>query len=272
MPQTLQRIVPCCAFGLLALMTPAAQAGFIASTTGAINVISAPAQAVPGAILSNNYQAWDESSGKLSAPLAVDMLGQPGSYDGLSNFSALGGTLPTGTKYDSVMIQLDPKTTSPAQSPIASLTFTGKIIGVELFGPSLNASDMYGSPTTVYPSQLPPIGTQGRGINRTHNDKFSIASDGMTLNLQLTAGFGAFEQIRVFIEPAVTSVPEPISLAVWSGLGLVVVLKRRSLRNRKVQASASVCRTYAVFCLCFVCELMVPERLERFGKICGPGT
>jgi hypothetical protein len=238
MQRVLRRIVPACAFALVLVIAPAAHAGFIASTTGAIQVISAPAQAVPGAILSNDYQAWNESSGTISAPLQVDMLGQPGSYDGLSNFTALGGTLAAGTKYETVMIQLDPKTTFPAQSPIASITFTGKIIGLALFGPSLNASDMYGNPSTVYPSSLPPIGTQGRGINRTHNDRFSISSNGMTLNLQLTAGFGAFEQIRVFLAPAVTSVPEPMSLAIWSSIGLVAVLKRRSLRRRKLQAAS----------------------------------
>ncbi len=116
MHQALRRIVPCCAFGFLALTASAAHAGFIASTTGAINVIAAPASAMPGAIPSNNYQAWDESTGSIAAPLAVDMLGQPGSYDGLTNFSPLSGTLAAGTKYDSVMVQLDPKTTNPAQS------------------------------------------------------------------------------------------------------------------------------------------------------------
>jgi hypothetical protein len=239
MQLALRRIVPCCAFGLLALMAPAAQAGFIASTTGAVQVISAPAQAVPGAILSNDYQAWDESSGTISPALHVDMLGQPGNYDGLSNFSALGGTLAAGTKYDSVMVQLDPKTTFPVQDPIASLTFTGKIIGIELLGPSLNASDIYGSPTTIYPSQLPPIGTQGRGINQSHNDMFSISSNGMTLSLQLAAPFGSFQQIRVFIAPAVASVPEPMSLAIWSSIGLVVVFKKRRSWNRKAQAATT---------------------------------
>jgi hypothetical protein len=228
MHQVLRRIVPCCALGLLGLTASAAQAGFIASTTGAINVISPPSSAMPGALTSNNYQAWDESSGKLSAPLQVNMLGQPGSYDGLSNFSTLGGTLAAGTKYDSVIVQLDPKTTFPAQDPIATITFTGKIIGLALFGPSLNASDIYGSPSTIYPTGLPSIGTQGRGLNMTHDNRFSISSNGLTLTLQLTAGFGAFEQMRIFTAPAVASVPEPFSLAIWSGIGLVLVLKRRS--------------------------------------------
>jgi len=237
MHRRLRRIVPSCAFALLVLAAPAAHAGFIASTTGAVNVISAPPSALPGALTSDNYQAWDESSGTLAAPVQLNMLGQPGSYDGLSNFTPLSGSLATGTKFDTVMVQLDPKTTFPAQSPIASLTFTGKIIGLALFNPALNATDIYGNPSTVYPSSLPPIGTQSRGINMTHNDRFSISSNGLTLSLQLTAGFGAFEEIRVFLAPAVTSVPEPASLALWSGLGLIVVLKRRSLRGKRLASA-----------------------------------
>src|SRR5580704_11176705 len=234
MHHILRRIVPSIAIGLLVLVAPAAHAGFIASTTGAVNVIAAPPSALPGALLSNNYQAWDESSGTISTPVQVNMLGQPGSYDGLSNFAPLSGTLANGTKYDSVMVQLDPKTTFPAQSPIASITFTGKIIGLALFGPSLNASDIYGNPSTTYPHGLPSIGTQTRGIDFTHDDRFSITNNGLTLNLQLTAGFGDFDQIRIFAAPAVASVPEPASLAIWSGVGIAFVLRRRSLLNRKL--------------------------------------
>jgi hypothetical protein len=230
MHQVLRRIVPCCALGLLALTGSTARAGFIASTTGPVDVISAPASAKPGVIASNNYQAWDESTGTISAPLQVNMLGQAGQYDGLTNFSALHlqGTLAAGTKYDSVMVQLDPKTGFPAGAPIASITFTGKIIGLALFGPSLDSSDIYGNPSTTYPHGLPAIGVQNRGIDMTHNEKFAISSNGLTLNLQLAGGFGSFDEIRVFTAAAVTSVPEPMSLAIWSGIGLVVVWRRRS--------------------------------------------
>jgi hypothetical protein len=236
MHRVLRRIVLCLCFWILALAPNAARAGFIASTSGAINVISPPASAVPGALVSNNYQAWSETSGALSAPLQLDMLGQPGNYDGLTNFSSLGGTLPAGTQYSSGMVQFDPSTSVPAQSPIASITFTGKIIGLALFGPSLDASDIYGNPTTAYPNGLPSIGTQGRGINRTHDNRFSITNDGYTLNLQLSAGFGGFEEIRIFTA-AVAAVPEPASLAIWSGIGLVVALERRKVWNTKRSAA-----------------------------------
>jgi hypothetical protein len=231
MQLALRRIVPIFAFGLLGLTVSSAHAGFISATTGAIDVTVPPPSALPGAFTSNNYQAWEESSGTLSAPLHVDQLGQAGNYDGLSNYSKLSGTLAAGTKYDATMIQLDPKVTTPPESPIATITFTGKIIGLALFGPSLKASDIYGNPSTIYPHLLPTLFTQGRGIDLLHDDRFSISSNGLTLSLQLTAGFGGFDEIRVFTAPA--SVPEPASLAIWSGIGRVVILRRRSQSKGK---------------------------------------
>jgi hypothetical protein len=230
MHQALRRIVPVLAVGLLALPSSSAHAGFIASTTGAIDVVSPP-PSVAVLLTSNSYQAWQESTGTLSAPLKVDELGQTGSFDGLTNYKNLSGTLAKGTAYDATMIQLDPGLVRHAQDPIASITFTGKIIGLALFGPSLDASDVYGNPTTLYPHGLPTLFTQGRGIDMLHNDRFSISSDGKTLTLQLTAGFLELDEIRVFTDPA-TSVPEPMSLAIWSGVGLVVVLKKRNSSRR----------------------------------------
>ena len=97
------------------------------------------------------------------------------------------------------MVQLDP--TSPySESPVtASITFTNKIIGIALFGgPSLNASDIYGNPKTIYPTGLPNLFLQTRGIDYTHSDMLSISSNGNTLTLQLPANYGIFDQIRVF--------------------------------------------------------------------------
>src|SRR5579863_8581293 len=123
---------------LLLLAFPSAHAGFVAGVSGNAVVISPPPSSVPGALVSNNYQVWDETSGKLSANLSVDLAGQPGNYDGLTNYSSLGAALPKGTAYESVMIQLDPTSPYPARSPVASITFTNKIIGLALFGTSLD--------------------------------------------------------------------------------------------------------------------------------------
>jgi hypothetical protein len=206
---------------LLFAGTLPADAGFVASVTGEAQVISPPASSVPGALVSHDLQVWDESSGKLSANLTLDLGGQPGRYDGLTNYTTLNTTLSKGTAYNSVMVQLDP--TSPySTTPVtASITFTSKIIGIALFGTSLNASDIYGNPTTVYPNGLPNLFLQTRGIDFTHADRLSISSNGETLSLQLPANFGIYDQIRVFTAGAV---PEPASLFVWSVIGLVLVV------------------------------------------------
>jgi hypothetical protein len=198
-----------------------ANAGFVASVTGDAVVISPPTSSIPGKLVSNDLQVWDENTGKLSANVSVDLAGQPGNYDGLTNYSKLGATLSTGTAYDSVMIQLDPTAPYSTKPVMASITFTNKIIGITLFGTSLNASDIYGNPTTVYPTGLANLFLQTRGIDYTHADLLSISSNGETLTLQLPANYGIFDQIRVFT--AASGVPEPASLLVWSAIGLVLV-------------------------------------------------
>jgi hypothetical protein len=234
-----------------------AQAGFVASVSGQAVVISAPASSVPGALTSNELQVWDETSGKLSANLSVDLAGQAGNYDGLTNYSTLGTTLQKGTAYDSVMIQLDPTSPYPTQSVMASITFSNKIIGLALFGPSLNASDIYGYPKTIYPTGLPNLFLQTRGIDYTHADRLSISNNGNTLTLQLPASYGVFDQIRVFTAAA-TGAPEPASLFVWSTMGLVVFGRKypkrwlRSLGKRRANTGSA--------------------GSENFGKIYGSGA
>ncbi len=179
-------------------------------------------------------QVWDESSGKLSANLSDDLAGQSGNYDGLTNYTNLGTTLQKGTSYNSVMIQLDPASPYPSQPVTATINFTNKIIGIALFGPSLNAIDIYGFPKTVYPTGLPNLFLQTRGIDYTHADRLSISSNGQSLTLQLPASYGVFDQIRVFT--AASGAPEPASLFIWSAIGLV--LAGRTCPNRWRRASA----------------------------------
>jgi hypothetical protein len=227
-------LIPCIALAIVLANAAHMPAGFVASVSGAAQLISPPASALPGALLSNNYQVWNETSGTLTAPVQVNQAGQPGSYDGLSNFSALGTTLPAGTQYATVFINFDPSTIYPQQSPIASITFTGKIIGLALFGPTLNATDIYGNPSTVYPTNLPGLFLGNRGLRLAHDQRFSISANGMTLSLQLTAGFGELEQIRVFV--AAAPVPEPTSCVIWAVAGAVFAVGRR--RRKAVRALA----------------------------------
>lgn len=236
--------------------TASSQAGFVASVSGQAVVIPPPASSVPGALTSNELQVWSETSGTLSSNLTVDLAGQPGNYDGLTNYTTLGTTLQKGTAYNSTMIQLDPTSPYPTQSVTASITFSSKIIGLALFGPSLNASDIYGFPKTIYPTGLPNLFLQTRGIDYTHADRLSISSNGETLSLQLPANYGVFDQIRVFTAPA--GAPEPASLLVWSTMGLVLLGRKypkRLLRSfGKSRANAASAGS------------------ENFGKIYGSGA
>ena len=96
---------------LLSAASLPAHAGFVASVSGDAQIIAAPASSVPGALVSNDLQVWDETTGKIKSNLTLDLGGQPGNYDGLTNYTPLNTTLTAGTAYDSVMVQLDP--TSP---------------------------------------------------------------------------------------------------------------------------------------------------------------
>jgi hypothetical protein len=249
--------VPLAATVSLLFVAASAQAGFVASVSGDAQIIAAPPSSLPGALTSNELEVWSETSGKLSANLTLDLAGQPGNYDGLTNYSTLGTTLKAGTSYESVMIQLDPKAPYSTQPVMGSITFTSKIIGVALFGPSLNASDIYGYPTTIYPTGMPNLFLQTRGIDYTHSDRLSISANGETLSLQLPANYGVFDQIRVFLAPA-SGAPEPASILVWSTIGFVMVGRRypgrfvRAYRSRRQKSS--------------------PTGTEKIGKICGSGT
>jgi hypothetical protein len=216
--------------------TLSAQAGFVSSVSGQAVVIAAPSSSAPGALTSNELQVWSETSGTISSNLTLDLGAHPGNYDGLTNYTNLGTTLAQGTKYESVMIQLDPASPYPTQPVTATINFTNKIIGIALFGSSLNASDIYGMPKTIYPTGLPNLFLQTRGIDYTHADRLSISSNGQSLSLQLPATYGVFDQIRVFTAVA-SGAPEPASLLVWSTMGLMIFgrkLPKRFLRSRGV--------------------------------------
>ena len=63
---------------LLFAASVAAHAGFVASVSGDAQIISAPASSVPGSLVSNDLQVWDETTGKIKSNLTVDLGGQPG--------------------------------------------------------------------------------------------------------------------------------------------------------------------------------------------------
>ena len=217
---------------IVAAATPS-YAGFVSSVSGSAAIISPPANSSPGSLVANTIEVWSESTGKLSSAVTVDLAGQNGNYDGRTNYTTLGTTLAKGTAYDSVMLQLDPAAPYSRNPLTASITFTNKIIGIALFGTSLSATDIYGSPTTIYPTGLPNLFLQTRGIDYTHSDMLSI--NGNTLTLQLPANYGIFDQIRVFT--AASGAPEPASLFLWSTIGLIFA--GRSFPGRIVRTYTS---------------------------------
>ncbi len=213
------RIISCLSVATLvalAVMAPTtASAGFVVSVTGSGSLIAPPSDSSPGALESNSFSVWEESSGTIVSDLSLNHDGTPGNYKGNDDLSAFATTLTAGTKYNSTFVHLDP-ISQGLGSAKAVITFTKEIIGIALFGAAVDASDIYGAPGTTYPTgTVPTVGLDTRGIDFRANDKFSISADGKTLSLHFTGNGAGFDQIRVFT----SGVPEPASLAVWGLIG-----------------------------------------------------
>lgn len=202
---------------LVVLSSAPASAAFVTSVSGDATLIAAPADATPGALQSDGYSVWDESTVTLASDFDVDHDGTAGSYQGNNDFSGFATTLAAGTKVNSSIIHLDPPT--DVVSLQAVITFANSIVGISLFNPSLDNGDPIFGTGTIYPTgTVPTVGLDTRGIDHRVNDTFEISADGKTLTVHFTANFAGFDQIRVLT----SGVPEPASLAVWSVLGSVV--------------------------------------------------
>jgi len=205
------------AFTLLLFATPLF-AGFATSVTGNGALVAPPASAV--ADTSTLYQVWNESQGTLSTTFSVENNGAPGSYNGLSPGTST--TLTSGTPYGTTLVQLNPGLAGTVHSGFADITFSSKIIGIALRGVSLDATDIYGHPGTVYPTGY-GTPSDNRGIDFRTNDRFTILSGGTELKVGFTTNNFSLDEIRVFTAGSATSgVPEPASLVVWSLVGIVV--------------------------------------------------
>lgn len=210
-----------------------ASAAFVISVSGDASFIAPPpADVSPGAFQADAFAIWEESSGTIASDLVLDYDGTPGEYKGNDDYSGLGTTLAAGTKYNSAMIHLDPESTGLGSAQ-ATVTFSGPIIGIALFGGTVDASDVYGAPGTIYPTGLvPDVGLDTRGIDYRGNDKFTVSLDGKTLELHFTGNGKGFDQFRVFT----AQVPEPASLAVWmlisTGIGSGQWLRLRRVRGQ----------------------------------------
>lgn len=215
-------------FSALALLVFAAPAfaGFATSVSGNGQLVSPPPA---NAALDTNlkYQVWNESSGTLSSNVSVENNGALGSYTGAS--PGTGTTLAEGTAYGSTFIQLNPGVDGMVGSGTATILFSTPIIGIALSDSSLNNTDSaYGAPGTTYPT-----GLVGRGIAPKTNQLFTITDGGKELEVHFTAQYDSLREIRVFTAgSAVSSIPEPASVIVWSLLGGVAACGRWVRRRR----------------------------------------
>ena len=198
--------------------------GFATSVTGNGVLVAPPASVVPGASSNSDYVVFNERSGALASSVTLDESGTDhGGHDGLSTFVPV--TLPAGTLFGTTLVQLDPEQAGKVTSGAAVIHFSSKILGIALRSSTLDATDVYGHPGTTYPT-----GNPIRGIESTHDDKFTIAANGLNLEVNFDASNFDFDQIRVFTS---SPVPEPASLLTWllsSGLaaGFVFVRHHRT--------------------------------------------
>jgi len=199
-------------------------AGFATSVTGNGALVSPPSSALGD--VSTQYQVWNESSGTLSSAVTLENNGAVGSYSGLSPGSST--TLAAGTSYGSTFIQLNPGIDGVVHSGTAFINFSTQITGIALSGTvngvpgSLDLTDKYGAPATTYPTGFTSP-NNNRGILNKTNQFFTILNGGKELEIQLTANFNGFKELRVFTSGgSVGAVPEPASMVVWTVLGSVV--------------------------------------------------
>ncbi len=132
--------------------------------------------------------------------------------------------IPAGTRYESYLFHFDPADTAiPTAAnfyPLSSVTFSNKIIGVQLFSSAstalqkpaatpyvgkLESGDalpvFFGGPTPPYY----PGGLATRGLEE---DAMAIVAGGFGINLAGEADGVQIDQVRIFV-----AVPEPTSLA-----------------------------------------------------------
>jgi hypothetical protein len=161
------------------------------------------------------------ASGLLPANVAVDhngtaVLATPVSTAGVPNALLVPGVIPFNTPFESYLFHFDPAdSTSPGAGNFygpSTITFTNKILGVQLFATNLNSGDAViaaagGPPAAYYPN--------GVGFRGTEEDNMAISADGLTITLAGQANGQEIDQVRIFV-----AVPEP-SMALLGAMGLL---------------------------------------------------
>jgi hypothetical protein len=207
-----------CAAIVLLCSAGSAFAGFASSVTGNGILVSPPASVLPGADPNSDYIVFNEQSGVLTSSVTLDESGaDKGGHTGLSTFVPV--TLAAGTRFGTTLIQLDPEQAGTVNSGAAVIHFSSKILGIALHGTTLDATDVFGHSGTTYPTGYSPPPPNNRGIDATRDDKFTLAANGLNLEVNFDASNFGFDQIRVF---TASPVPEPASVLVWLVASAVV--------------------------------------------------
>ena len=180
------------------------------SVTGAVDPISAPADARLNTVLESNTLApffTEVTNSLLLGNLTVDF-NAPGTYNANPVST---NTIAAGTRVDSYYLVTDPIGSDPAntRSFSGSITFNTDILGAIVLDPEFASSNgVVGHPGTLYS----PNGVQ---LELGSPDAFTISADRRTLSFNFTSNTAA-DNVRII---TATSVPEPASiLLVASGL------------------------------------------------------
>lgn len=135
----------------------------IVGASGAITVLPAPPDALPGGALESNFHifAFDEKQGPpIMGVTPVNMIGKPQTvwFD-----PGIQGFLLPGIDVDSHLLELDPRVGSAHLSGI--VRFDKPIVGVQILTKQLDATDYLGAPGTVYPAPPIPGSVPDRGLD-----------------------------------------------------------------------------------------------------------
>jgi hypothetical protein len=195
------------------------------STTGQIDVLSSPPASVQrGQLQSNtNIFAFNEQARlTLSTAVSVDIT-SPGTYTTVASLTP--GTISAGTQVSSYFLHSDPVNNNAMFD--GSVTFSTPILGVIVLSGTLSSSDaQLGATGTTYPTN-----DSGRGLELTAGQDFvTLSSNLRTLTVHFFTHDNV-DEVRI-----ITAVPEPSSLVLAAGCGLLALAVARvfKVRGRRV--------------------------------------
>ncbi len=201
----------------------------------AVTMIDAPASLMPGDVESDDaITVFQETSARqLAAPLPVDIVAAPGTYD-LNNRLNL-GEIAGGETIDSYMLHYDlvGSSGSKIRNLAFSITFDQPILGLiirgdadwngALAGTTLDDSDFLGPEGTMYPSNADGV-NRGTLEASAAFEWLEVSPDGYTLSGQFRSKADHLDQVRVV---TAGTIPAPGAVAL-AGAGLLCGVRRRS--------------------------------------------